>query len=308
MFKFLGHKLLNKKWLNACLLLGIVLLVAVASCNPMFKNGAMDMTLSSKFDAAIEDNNVYSAVIGRGGSCDTKEYPDSDAVEARVSAYEKKWLSYIDVPVLSRQIRMFIEGTYATTSLGSRRFFSINYMPDMEEHINVAFGDDLENGKVEEGTYPVLMTQQDMDTYNLVVGEVVSIDKLTDSDGNTLKCTIVGIFEPSDESDIYWKETPADFDKMMFTDKASFDEMIRKYNILTVYYTNSDMLDYAYIDHSNAADIRYYLSAFSKADGNFTQNFSSILAEYQDDATSIMIIIWVLELPIIVLLLARSPC
>ena len=60
MFKFLGHKLLNKKWLNACLLLGIVLLVAVASCNPMFKNGAMDMTLSSKFDAAIEDNNVYS--------------------------------------------------------------------------------------------------------------------------------------------------------------------------------------------------------------------------------------------------------
>ena len=304
MFKFLGHKLLNKKWLNACLLLGIVLLVAVASCNPMFKNGAMDMTLSSKFDAAIEDNNVYSAVIGRGGSCDTKEYPDSDAVESRVSAYEKKWLSYIDVPVLSRQIRMFIEGTYATTSLGSRRFFSINYMPDMEEHINVAFGDDLENGKVEEGTYPVLMTQQDMDTYNLVVGEVVSIDKLTDSDGNTLKCTIVGIFEPSDESDIYWKETPADFDKMMFTDKASFDEMIRKYNILTVYYANSDMLDYAYIDHSNAADIRYYLSAFSKADGNFTQNFSSILAEYQDDATSIMIIIWVLELPIIVLLLA----
>lgn len=51
---------------------------------------------------------------------------------------------------------------------------------------------------------------------------------------------------------------------MMFTDKASFDEMIRKYNILTVYYTNSDMLDYAYIDHSNAADIRYYLSAFRR--------------------------------------------
>lgn len=64
------------------------------------------------------------------------------------------------------------------------------------------------------------------------------------------------------------------------------------------------MLDYAYIDHTNASDIRYYLSAFSKADGNFIQNFSSILADYQDDATSIMIIIWVLELPILVLLLA----
>ena len=68
MFKFLRNKLLNKKWLNACLLLGIVLLVAVASCNPMFKNGAMDMTLASKFDSAIEDNNTYSAVVGRQGS------------------------------------------------------------------------------------------------------------------------------------------------------------------------------------------------------------------------------------------------
>ena len=56
MFKFLRNKLLNKKWLNACLLLGIVLLVAVASCNPMFKNGAMDMTLASKFDSAIEQH------------------------------------------------------------------------------------------------------------------------------------------------------------------------------------------------------------------------------------------------------------
>ena len=67
MFKFLRNKLLNKKWLNACLLLGIVLLVAVASCNPMFKNGAMDMTLASKFDSAIEDNSHLQDEVLRFG-------------------------------------------------------------------------------------------------------------------------------------------------------------------------------------------------------------------------------------------------
>ena len=92
MFKFLRNKLLNKKWLNACLLLGIVLLVAVASCNPMFKNGAMDMTLASKFDSAIEDNNTYSAVVGRQGSCSTDNFPDSASVLDRINAYEKKWM------------------------------------------------------------------------------------------------------------------------------------------------------------------------------------------------------------------------
>lgn len=304
MFKFLRHKLLNKKWLNACLLLGIVLLVAVASCNPMFKNGAMDMTLSSRFDAGIEDNNAYSAVIGRAGSCATEDYPDTSAVAGRIEAYEKKWLSYIDVPVLSRQIRMFIEGTYATTSYGARRFFSVNYMQDISDHIKITYGAGLEDGTVQEGTYPVILTQENMDDYNLVVGEVISIDKITDADGNSLKCTIVGIFEPADNSDIFWKETPADFDKMIFTNQASFDDMIEKFNILTIYYSNYDMLDYAYIDHTNASDIRYYLKAFMDADANFIENFSDILADYEEDATSIMIIIWVLELPILVLLLA----
>ena len=304
MFKFLRNKLLNKKWLNACLLLGIVLLVAVASCNPMFKNGAMDMTLASKFDSAIEDNNTYSAVVGRQGSCSTDNFPDSASVLDRINAYEKKWMSYIDVPVLSRQNRLFIEGTYAMTGLGSRRFFSVNYMQDMSEHINITFGEGLDTGKPVEGTYPVIINQQNADTYDLVVGETVSIDKLVDKDGKPVTFTVVGIFEPKDTSDIYWKETPADFDKMIFTDQASFDETVANYGVLTIYYATYNMLDYAYIDHTNASDIRYYLSAFSKADGNFIQNFSSILADYQDDATSIMIIIWVLELPILVLLLA----
>ena len=87
MFKFLRNKLLNKKWLNACLLLGIVLLVAVASCNPMFKNGAMDMTLASKFDSAIEDNNTYSAVVGRQGSCSTDNFPVRNGNNTRLANF-----------------------------------------------------------------------------------------------------------------------------------------------------------------------------------------------------------------------------
>ena len=65
MLNFLQHKLLNKKWLNACLLLGIVLLIAVMSCTPMFKNGALDMMLSTKFGDKIEETNNYSCVLGR---------------------------------------------------------------------------------------------------------------------------------------------------------------------------------------------------------------------------------------------------
>ncbi len=304
MFKFLSHKLLNKKWLNFCLLLGIILLVAIVSCNPMFKNGAMDMALSENFDSYIEDNNEYSAIIGRAGSCATDSYADTDAVNARVDAYVDKWMSYIDVPILEEQVRMSLEGTYATTNLGSRRYFSVNYIEDMDEHINIIYGEGLSDGALSDGTYPCIMSQEYMDTYDVVVGEIISFDKMTDASGDTLKCTIVGIYEPSDTSDIFWKETPDDFDKMVFVDKSSFDEIIDKYDVLTIYYANYVMLDYAYIDHTNASDIGYYLSEFKNADSNFIENFSSIISDYESDASTIMIIIWVLELPILVLLLA----
>ena len=56
----------------------------------------------------------------------------------------------------------------------------------MSEHINITFGEGLDTGKPVEGTYPVIINQQNADTYDLVVGETVSIDKLVDKDGSRL--------------------------------------------------------------------------------------------------------------------------
>ena len=304
MFKFLSHKLLNKKWLNFCLLLGIVFLVAIVSCNPMFKNGAMDMAISAKFDSYIEDNNEYSAVIGRSGSCATDSYADTNAVSERVDAYVDKWMSYIDVPILEEQVIMSIESSFTNTSLGARKLFSVTYIENMEEHINIIYGEGLTDGVLSDGSYPCILSQEYMDTYNLVVGEVINFDKMTDKDGNCLKCTIVGIYEPSDTSDIFWEQTPDDLEKKIFVAQDVFDEIVEKYDVLTIYYSNYVMLDYDYIDHTNASDIGYYLSEFKKADDNFLESFSGIISEYEGDAATITIIIWVLELPVLVLLLA----
>ena len=80
--------------------------------------------------------------------------------------------------------------------------------------------------------------------------------------------------------------------------------MITKYGFLTIYYSEHDMLDYSQITHANAADTLYYIKSFESSDKSFTQNFSNVLIDYRGDAKTIGIIIWVLELPILVLLLA----
>lgn len=304
MFRFLGHKLLNKKWLNACLLLGIVLLVAVASCNPMFKNGSLDMLISAKFDAAIEENHSYSSVIGRVGSCDTADCPNSDSVIKRIEEYEKRWNSYMDVSPLVTQRRLSAEGSYAISNLRSRRYFDICYIQDLEEHMQIVFGAGLSDGTEETGTYPCIMPQEYLDDYNMVVGETLTFEKISDDAGNPLKCTIVGAFQEKDYNDIFWYENVSALSMSIFVDQEDFDDIVARFHSLTISYSDYVMLDYAEIDHKNALDIKYYLEEFQKLDSYFVQNFLDILNEYKEDAKTIRIIIWVLELPIIVLLLA----
>ncbi len=304
MFKFLGHKLLNKKWLNACLLLGIILLVAVASCTPMFKNGALDMMLSAKFDRSIEENHAYSSVVGRVGSCATDSYPDLESVKGRIEEYEKRWDVYMDIPVLDTQRWYSVEGAYTNSNLRSRKYFDIANMQDIEDHVNITFGGGLDAGTEEEGTYPCIVPQQYMDDQDLVVGEVLSFEKLVDASGNPVRCTIVGAFQEKDYNDIFWYKNTASLEKLLFVSEEDFNEIVNKYGALTIYYSDYVLLDYAKIDHTNASDLQYYLGEFQTADSHFVQNFSQILSEYEEDAKTVRIMIWVLELPIIVLLLA----
>ena len=203
MFKFLSHKLLNKKWLNACLLLGIILLVAVVSCNPMFKNGALDMLMSSKFDASMTEQNRYPATMGRSGSCAVEEYPDSDAVLNRIKKYEDMWNYYTEIDTVMRQTTLTIQAGYTQSNLNHRSYFNMAYMPGIEDHINITYGTSLENAKTDSGVYPCIISQRALDQYNLVVGEVFTIDTglsdAVDSQGNPMKYQIVGVFEEKED-------------------------------------------------------------------------------------------------------------
>ena len=220
MFKFLSHKLLNKKWLNACLLLGIVLLVAVASCNPMFKNGALDMLMSSKFDAAMTEQNKYPSTIGREGSCAVDEYPDSESVLNRIEKYKKMWNYYLEIDTIEEQTSLSLEAGYTQSNLGHRSNFKMVYMPNLEDHINITYGVSLEDAKTESGVYPCLISQRYLDEYNLVVGEVFTIDTglgdVKDASGNPMKYQIVGVFEEKDYSDDFWYDQLADLDRQVY--------------------------------------------------------------------------------------------
>ena len=48
MIHFIKQKLLHKKWMVVSLLIGNILLIAIACSNPMYQGAALQKTLSSK--------------------------------------------------------------------------------------------------------------------------------------------------------------------------------------------------------------------------------------------------------------------
>ena len=63
MFTFIKQKLLYKKWLNICLLTGIVLLIAVAACLPMYQNMSENQALQNQMKEYVQENGKYPLVV-----------------------------------------------------------------------------------------------------------------------------------------------------------------------------------------------------------------------------------------------------
>ena len=81
MIHFIAQKLLNKKWLILCILIGNVLLVAIASCNPMYTKAALQKMLTTKMDNYIEEEGKYPGLL----TVDAVLY--QELLENRVSSY-----------------------------------------------------------------------------------------------------------------------------------------------------------------------------------------------------------------------------
>ena len=90
MIRFIKQKLIHKKWMVVCLLIGNILLAAIASSNPMYRDAALEKTLKSKYSAYIERKNAYPGVITFQASMDAgkgheEEFKEMKKMEDRIN-------------------------------------------------------------------------------------------------------------------------------------------------------------------------------------------------------------------------------
>ncbi len=319
------QKIKNKMWLTTCLTLGMTLLVAVFACQPMFKKGALNMLIRSNFDKYALSENEYPAVIGRVAENDAGPSGLADIL-AEIDGYEKTWSKYLGkVGWENTQTRVKLNRNSASGMYGSKgNYISLSYMPNVGSHITLLDGKfydseydsaseasgnyepamELVDEAVADGCYPCIMSQKAMDECGFVVGETVSFNMWENSKGEPLRLIVAGIFKESDANDTYWYIQPTELEAEVLISRESMEKILAEYPCDSMLYSHYVLLDYEDINSSNVEDLKYYMEQFSALDANFVVSFLPLLDDYFADKKTIDVLLWVLQLPILGMVLA----
>lgn len=304
MLQFVWNKIKNKKWLNLCLLVGITLLIALFVCHPMFEKGASNQVLETGFEDYAREKTEFPAIIGRTGSYDAADYPTAQSVYDRLQSYEDKWTDYVQIDTVASQKYLNLSGGKVATSLGGRNYyFGIGLLSDMDDHIDIVKGEGLQTAASKSGVFPCIISESTMDSYGLVVGEILNFSFVTSNGNQSAVFEIVGICREADSRDNYWHHDLEYFGKQVFVSQDTFDTMISDYGQDKIAYEDNLLLDYTQINTDSAAQYADYIRQFHEADSFFTDNMLDTLDTFATEKQTIRMMLWALEVPCIVLLL-----
>ncbi len=312
MLSFIRHKIFNKKWLNFCLLTGVILLSSFLCVYPMFKEGSLNKLLDTLFTERTEKYNSYPAVIVEEGKID--EELNTDAILQKLNSIKDTWIKAVDIPVIDEQRVISLSTGYSSNTLaGGTKQIVFNYVDDFEDHVELKYGcfpkdaassdNELIKEALANGAVPGVVSQSVADEHNIVIGQMYKNESIAYGAGEVINTVIVGIVEEKDEYDTFWQKRLSDFKTDVFFDKEGFDTLLEKNEYRNISYYQSVIFNHKYITSNNAGKILQALYHFRIDNENFSSNFEGLLYSYHETKKSISVIMFTFEIPIVALLL-----
>ena len=298
-----------------CLLIGNVLLSAIASSNPMYRDAALEKTLKSKYSNYIEETNKDPGVIsftsllnsGKANGEEFKGMGDTAAGAADELGVEQKYL-----------IRMFatskVRGQYEQ-SRGNKtttKTMRIAMMSELKDHVSILAGECYSDDRLEDGALPVILSQRAMSKLDVVLGDEISFDKLKNADGSNIKVKIVGVFDAKDYTDNYWVKSPSEYYLEVFTSPKLFESIFVNYDnpAFNVSGEWNMVYDYESVKPGQVNALVRNTETLCE-EGPAGRNsaieepdYLAVLRDYQTTAKKVSTTLLILQIPVLALLLA----
>ena len=313
MFHLMLQKVLHKKWMAISLLIGNILLVAIAVSHPMYQDASRNRMLTDEFTNYMKDNNAYPMTIDVNGLI--RKQNGLEETE-RIRDFANTVAEKFGVPEVEKILmRSLVSSTATPTTLysaGSKEFkLVIGYMSDFDKHTEIVSGKMYSDEITSDGYIEAVISQSAMVEHNLLIGMEIDMKTLKYAGKDKVKIRIVGVYTNSSDNDNYWINSPGYYkDHLIISSKVFDDGFMGAYtksnNINEHWYT---MLDYSKLDPQRIDEI------IEITDAAYDQNntvyckmaepaYIALLKDYAVKEKQISVTLLILQVPVIVLLCA----
>lgn len=312
MFTILLRKMRSTKWMVLCLFIGFLMAAGMMSTVPIYMDASLQRML-------IKDMEEYQV--------DTGEFPGIYSIEMpiRAGTAVQSQLELIDnlpsaigdrvrktgiTPANSKtvvydNVLYLIRGGNIDGATSTR--LKMVAMTDLQEHITITKGRMYcEGGIAEDGAYEVIIAEPAIKSLGVVYGNEYDVTAV-DTGKDRIKIRIVGVYEQLSDNDTYWSETMSPYINAVMTDFDCFKNSmlpggtVALSNIFVRY-----ALDYQTIDMNSISSIVASLdddfAAYDEAGYEFEMPMYDTLVSYQERAAKLTQILWVLQIPVMVML------
>lgn len=312
MLRIMLQKIWHKKWMNLCLLLGCVLLIATVICFPLYKDAAYNRMLQDEFENELFETSRWPAVLRFSVTSQSRDKGEAiqklenlmGTLYDSLGVKEKQTISHyylLQTDAVSLMNRDDVSGI--STRLG--------FMTDLEEHIRIVSGECYSgDGLTPDGAIEVVVSQACMVSQKLLVGETLAFDRVYDADGEPIRIYIKGVYVEDDNEDYYWQEHIGEKSGYCLMSEKLFRELfmgdyIEKYTLNGKIYALFDYQGIQYTDVPNIVEYTSYLTEKSMYRvATERPGYQNILEEYIKKETKIRATLTILQIPVLIMLAA----
>ena len=316
MFRFISQKLLNKKWLILSILIGNILLVGIACCNPMYSRAALQKMLTKRMSGYLEETNKYPGLLTLDarlsktllGSHSSRYFDNYLTVADRA---EEMFGSPATAKVTFFETTFQQDAKFAVSRSGlSGIKLKLASLSGLEDHAEIISGEMYSETVGEDGIIDCIINEKVYLTSNIIVGDVLELYGYKTLSGEEVKVRVSGVFRAKESDDLYWVNDPLSYQDEFFIPQSVF---VSKFleggevsgNIRARYYL---LYDYSKIE---IPQVSRMLETFEKLDeDNKTSeclytpycNYKDVFEGFLKDSSKVKATMWILQVPILVLL------
>lgn len=314
MFQFIIQKIRNKKWMMLSLLIGNILLIAIASSSALYSQAVLQRMLIRNMTDSMETTNQYPGLISMKASY-VQLLSEVDGLEdfEEIEKTMDKLPDELGLPKKDLITQYFIPSTGAEPDMqvdgkNDKKLIKLGFQSDLQKHSKLIAGR-FYSEEVKDGVLEVIVTERTLVEQNLLLDEVFTLPRILQPDGTPYKMKVVGVFENSQEQDAYWVTPVKDLPDYCFMPESVYRELLLDYENPQYVQEGrwSLLLDYQKLRSGDAAHVMEVLDKTAErmdkiTPGGYKDNFRAILKQYLPEESKLNITLTVMQVPILILL------